>query len=68
MSDLVNFVNKYDDVNKRSRDISKTGVQNFFPRIMDYAHAKFQGSRIFRTETTEGGQISSLVFLEHQIS
>ena len=45
MSDLFNFVSKYDDVIERSRDISKIRLQNFVHHMMDYTHAKLQGSR-----------------------
>ena len=58
MSDLFNFVSKYDDVIERSRDISKIRLQNFVHHMMDYTHAKLQGSRMCRTEIIERGPIS----------
>ena len=55
MSDLFNYVSKYDDIIKRSRNISKNKRQNFVCHMMDYTHAQLQGSRMCRTEITEGG-------------
>ena len=34
MSDLFNFVSKYNDAINRSRDISKNRFQNFAPQMM----------------------------------
>ena len=52
MSDLFTFVNKYDDVIKKSRDISKHTFQTFAHHTMDYPHFKFQGPRMCRAEIT----------------
>ena len=54
MSDLFNFLSKCDDVIEISRDISKNRRHNFVRHMMDYTHAKLQGSRMCRTEITEG--------------
>ena len=55
MLDLFNFASKCDDAITRPRDISNNRPQTFVCHMIDYAHAKFQGSRMRRTEITEGG-------------
>ena len=67
MSDLFNFLSKYDDVIEISRDVSKNRLLDFVHHMMEYTHAKLQGSRMCRTEITGEGQSASLVFLEDQI-
>ena len=67
MSDLFNFVSKYNGVIERSRDIFKNVLLNFIHHMMVYTHAELQGSSMCRTGITEGGRITPPVFLQNQI-